>query len=137
VPRFSGSSFLELPTLRHVAKAFQLEVWLLTYKTEGLVLYNGQHSNGNGDFLSLRVTGARAEMRFDLGGGVTVLTSPDRLVLGQWHKVRMRRDGARATLQLDDGHVVEAEAHGTLTELNLEMPLYLGGVRYEENTNFN
>ena len=48
---------------------------------------------------------------------------------GEWHSVRITRSGPRGTLQLDEGRVVTGSSPGPLTELNLELPLYLGGFR--------
>ena len=51
----SQPSFLELPTLSHVSKAFHIEVWFLAKRGNGLILYNGQNSNGNRDFLAINL----------------------------------------------------------------------------------
>ena len=56
-------SFIELPTLRHVGKAFHIEVWFLSHHPEGLILYNGQQSNGHGDFMSLNLVQGHMQFR--------------------------------------------------------------------------
>ena len=103
IPAFSGDSYLELPTLRHVGKDFHIEVWFLTHKLDGLLIYNGQQTNGHGDFISLNLAGGRLEFRFDLGGGATSLTSADPVTLNEWHIARLSRRGRQGSLQLDDG----------------------------------
>lgn len=65
---------------------------------------------------------------------MTILSPPRSLPLlqvrpGEWHKARVTRNGPAGTLQLDDGEVVAGMSQGRLTELNLEMPLYLGGFK--------
>lgn len=59
VPAFAGKSYLELPTLKHVSKAFQIEVWFLAFSRDGMILFNGQNPNGHGDFLSINLVQVR------------------------------------------------------------------------------
>ena len=56
--------------------------------------------------------------------------SPTPVSLNTWHVVRVRRKKRRGVLQLDKGPKVTGRAHGRLLELNLNQPLYLGGLRY-------
>ena len=70
-------SFLELPTLSHVSKAFHIELWFLCQRLNGLLLYNGQNSNGHGDFLSINLVGGRVQLRYDLGSGPANLTTKE------------------------------------------------------------
>ena len=125
----SQPSFLELPTLTHVSKAFHIEVWFLCQKSNGLILYNGQNSNGNGDFLSLALINGHLQLRYDLGSGFANLTSPEKVTQNEWHSVKITRNGPFGTMQLNTGQLVTGMSPGSLTELNLEMPLYLGGYR--------
>ena len=70
-------SFLELPTLSHVSKAFHIELWFLCQRLNGLLLYNGQNSNGHGDFLSINLVGGHVQLRYDLGSGPANLTTKE------------------------------------------------------------
>lgn len=69
VPDFSGDGYLELPRLHNVGLAFSLELWFLARAPDGLLLYNGQRESGRGDFLSLRLSAGRVQLRYDLGSG--------------------------------------------------------------------
>ncbi len=129
VPAFGGDSFLELPTLRHVGRAFSIELWFLALEPDGLLLYDGQGSNGRGDFLYLGLEGGRVALRFDLGGGAVEAVAEGEVELGKWHAAVVEREGPRGAVRLDEGPVAEVVAKGDLTELNLETPLYLGGVK--------
>lgn len=64
VPSFAGNSFMELPTLDHVNKAFHIEVWFMSVQPLGMLLYNGQNSNGHGDFLSLNLVNGHVQCRY-------------------------------------------------------------------------
>ena len=104
-------------------------------RPNGLILYNGQNSNGNGDFLSINLVNGHVQLRYDLGSGTANLTSPEKVACklqapSAWHSVKVTRNGPYGTLQLNTGQVVSAMSPGALTELNLELPLYLGGYRW-------
>ena len=124
-------SYLELPTLKHVSKAFVIEIWFLTRSYDGMLLYNGQTSNGNGDFVSLNLVNGLIQYKYDLGSGIANLTSgmKGKITLNEWHSVKITRNGPHGTLQVDGGAVVSGSSPAALTELNLETPLYLGGFK--------
>ncbi|XP_023288194.1 agrin [Orussus abietinus] len=130
VPEMAGDGFLELPCLEGVAKAFSIELWFLSRASDGLLLYNGQLNNGRGDFISLNLVRGRMEFRFNLGSGIANISSPDPVSLDTWHCARISRLGREGLLQLDDGTVARGLSGSPLTELNLEMPLYIGGVKH-------
>ncbi|XP_067005728.2 agrin-like [Anabrus simplex] len=135
VPEFDGSSYIELPRLEGVGRAFSLEVWFLSRKPEGVLLYNGQLSNGKGDFISLNLVKGHVQFRFDLGSGAANITSEEEIALDQWHAVKVSRLNQEGTLQLDDGLVLKGSSGPPLNELNLELPLYVGGVPAIVETN--
>ncbi|XP_075526904.1 agrin-like isoform X2 [Dermacentor variabilis] len=128
VPDFAGDGYLELPRLHNVGQAFSLELWFLTRAPQGLLLYNGGGSSGRGDFLALRLEAGRVQFRYDLGSGAANVSSPNEVTLNQWHVVRVTRTRREGSLQLDDGPTVHGESSGPLSELNLEQPLFLGGL---------
>ena len=70
-----------------------------------------------------------------MGSGVANLTSPEKVEFNQWHSVKVTRNGPYGTLQLNTGQVVSGMSPGSLTELNLELPLYLGGYRFAYTLN--
>ncbi|XP_077545401.1 agrin-like isoform X2 [Haemaphysalis longicornis] len=128
VPDFSGDGYLELPRLHNVGQAFSLELWFLTRAPQGLLLYNGGGTSGRGDFLALRLEAGRVQFRYDLGSGAANVSSPNEVTLNAWHVVRVTRTRREGSLQLDNGPTVHGESSGPLSELNLEQPLFLGGL---------
>lgn len=74
---FSGSSFLELKGLhtfeRDLGEKMALDVVFLARGPSGLLLYNGQKTDGRGDFVSLALRDRHLEFRYDLGKGAAVL----------------------------------------------------------------
>jgi len=67
--------------------------------------------------------------RYDLGSGASNLTTSEKVDLNQWNFVRITRNGQKGTLQLNEGPVVKGSSPGSQSELNLKMPLLIGGFR--------
>lgn len=128
-PELSGDGFLELPCMEDVSKAFSVELWFLSRANNGLLLYNGQMSSARGDFVCLNLIDGKLQFTFNLGSGIANITSPDAVALGTWHVVRLQRLGREGLLQLDNGTVARGFSGSPLTELNLQMPLYVGGMK--------
>ncbi|XP_037796396.1 agrin-like [Penaeus monodon] len=127
IPDFDGDAYLELPTLENVGMSFALEIWFLTRSPDGVLLYNGQ-MGGGGDFIALNLRNGHLEFSYNLGSGLATLVSPERVALNTWHMVRVRRKKRRGILQLNRGKKVRGKSGPRLTELNLNQPLFLGGL---------
>ncbi|XP_071039097.1 agrin-like isoform X2 [Parasteatoda tepidariorum] len=135
IPDLDGAAFLELPTLPNVGQEFVIELWFLSRSKDGMLLYNGQESLGRGDFVSLNLVDRYIQFLYDLGSGVANITSASPINIDQWHVVRATRILRRGSLQLDDGPVATGESKEPLSELNLDLPLYLGGYRHLSTIN--
>lgn len=48
--------------------------------------------------------------------------------VGSWHSIKISRHDREGTLQVDDGVISTGTSGPPLNELNLELPLYVGGV---------
>lgn len=49
-----------IPSKKHAAN----QVWFMARDPEGLILYNGQQTNGNGDFLALTLEQGHPVLRY-------------------------------------------------------------------------
>ncbi|XP_069945770.1 agrin isoform X4 [Cherax quadricarinatus] len=127
IPDFDGDAYLELPTLENVGNSLALEIWFLTRSPDGVLLYNGQ-MGGGGDFIALNLRNGHVEFSYNLGSGLATLVSPNRVPLNTWHVVRVRRKKRRGILRLNQGRRVMGKSGPRLKELNLNQPLYLGGL---------
>ncbi|XP_069893156.1 agrin isoform X3 [Dipodomys merriami] len=128
---FSGFSYLELKGLhtfeRDLGEKMELEVVFLARDPSGLLLYNGQKTDGKGDFVSLALRDGRLEFRYDLGKGAAVIRSKEPIALGAWTRVSVERNGRKGALRVGDGPRVRGESPVPHTVLNLKEPLYVGG----------
>lgn len=48
--------------------------------------------------------------------------------VGSWHSIKVSRLDRDGTLQVDEGPISLGSSGPPLNELNLELPLYVGGV---------
>ncbi|XP_011886523.1 PREDICTED: agrin isoform X3 [Cercocebus atys] len=132
---FNGFSHLELRGLhtfaRELGEKMALEVVFLARGPSGLLLYNGQKTDGKGDFVSLALQDRRLEFRYDLGKGAAVIRSKEPVTLGAWTRVSLERNGRKGAMHVGDGPRVLGESPKSRkvphTVLNLKEPLYVGG----------
>ncbi|XP_011811803.1 PREDICTED: agrin [Colobus angolensis palliatus] len=135
VADFNGFSHLELRGLhtfaRDLGEKMALEVVFLARGPSGLLLYNGQKTDGKGDFVSLALQDRRLEFRYDLGKGAAVIRSKEPVTLGAWTRVSLERNGRKGAMRVGDGPRVLGESPKSRkvphTVLNLKEPLYVGG----------
>ncbi|XP_073654199.1 agrin isoform X7 [Tursiops truncatus] len=128
---FSSFSYLELKGLhtfeRDLGEKMALEVVFLARGPSGLLLYNGQKTDGKGDFVSLALHDRVLEFRYDLGKGAAVIRSKEPVALGAWTRVSLERNGRKGAMRVNDGPRVLGESPVPHTVLNLKEPLYVGG----------
>uniref|UniRef100_UPI004038D3BE agrin-like n=1 Tax=Callospermophilus lateralis TaxID=76772 RepID=UPI004038D3BE len=128
---FHGFFYLELRGLhtfeRDLGEKMALEVVFLARGPSGLLLYNGQKTDGKGDFVSLALHDQHLEFRYDLGKGAAVIRSKEPIALGSWIRVLVERNGRKGALRVGDGPRVLGESPVPHTMLNLKEPLYIGG----------
>ncbi|XP_072040765.1 basement membrane-specific heparan sulfate proteoglycan core protein-like [Amphiura filiformis] len=130
VPYFTQmpTSYIAYRGLRTAHKYFDIRLSFKPESSEGLILYNGQKTTGGGDFLAFGMAQGYAQFRFDLGGGVAVINSTERLDLGTWHTVTIVRNMTYAYMDVDDLPRVDGYAPSGFSGLELIQNLYLGGV---------
>ncbi|KAI9555274.1 hypothetical protein GHT06_017789 [Daphnia sinensis] len=124
-----ASSYVAVARSFQVSQNLDLEVWFLSRSSDGMLAYSARDENGRGDFIWLALIGGRVQFRWDLGSGAGIVTSPDRVKLFNWHRVLVSRRGKEASIRLDDGVTSDGRSLGPLSELNLDIPLFIGGLR--------
>ncbi|KAM4651283.1 agrin isoform 2-T2 [Discoglossus pictus] len=130
LPQFNGS-YLELKGLQTFATDIQdklaMEVIFLASSPNGLIFYNGQKTDGKGDFVSLALHDGHLEYRYDLGKGVAVIKSKDRIPLNTWVSISLERSGRKGLMRINNMEQVTGESPAPHTALNLKEPLFVGG----------
>ncbi|NXO13306.1 AGRIN protein, partial [Oriolus oriolus] len=131
LPEFNGFSYLELNGLQSFVPDLQnkmsMEVVFLARSPSGMIFYNGQKTDGKGDFVSLALHEGHLEYRYDLGKGAAVLRSKEPVPLNTWISVLLERSGRKGVLRVNNGERVMGESPVPHMVLNLKEPLYVGG----------
>ncbi|XP_060055805.1 agrin isoform X3 [Erinaceus europaeus] len=132
---FNGFSYLELKGLhtfdQDLGEKMALELIFLARGPSGLLLYNGQKTDGRGDFVSLALRDSHLEFRYDLGKGAALIRSAEPVPLGVWTRVTLERNGRKGAMRVGDGPRVLGESPKSRkvphTVLNLKESLFVGG----------
>uniref|UniRef100_A0A8C0VJ11 Agrin n=1 Tax=Cyanistes caeruleus TaxID=156563 RepID=A0A8C0VJ11_CYACU len=131
LPEFNGFSYLELNGLQSFVPDLQdkmsMEVVFLAKNPSGMIFYNGQKSDGKGDFVSLALHEGHLEYRYDLGKGPALLRSKEPVPLNTWISVLLERSGRKGVLRVNNGERVTGESPVPHMVLNLKEPFYVGG----------
>ncbi|XP_050532357.1 agrin-like [Daktulosphaira vitifoliae] len=129
-PEFSGkNSYIALPLFEDLRRHTQIEIWFGSVSNSGLLLYSGQSARGQGDFIAVYLLDGRVILSYDLGSGKVTITTENRFVMSpNWNLLKIKRFDNQASIQLNDGNITTGHSNSRLVELNLELPLYIGGV---------
>uniref|UniRef100_A0A8C5HG05 Protein eyes shut homolog n=1 Tax=Gouania willdenowi TaxID=441366 RepID=A0A8C5HG05_GOUWI len=130
-PSFSAnrSSWMSFPhmSIRHRT---ELQMQFLPSAPDGILFYTAQHLSARaGDFLCLSLTSGFVQLRYNLGDGVHILQSTDKVDMDSrtWHTVKADRNGSQGFLKLDMEEVRE-NVTGGMTTLDVATEIFVGGV---------
>lgn len=89
---------------------------------------NLMYASGKIDFSILEIQNGVVQYRFDLGSGEGLISVTSIYVSdGQWHDIRLEREGNSGRLVVDGKHVAQGNAPGVNGVLNLQSSdMYLG-----------
>ncbi|KPP76783.1 hypothetical protein Z043_103846 [Scleropages formosus] len=132
MPFFTGDSYLELRGLHNYGSDLlhkvSMTVVFLAEDPNGMIFYNGQRTDGRGDFISLALNDGILEFRYDLGKGPAVIRSRGQIPMNTWNTVNLERAGRKGELSINDKDRVRGEAPYQHAALNLKESFFVGGV---------
>lgn len=131
MPLFNGDSYLELKGLHlyghDLRQKVSMTVVFMANDSNGLIFYNGQKSDGRGDFISLSLSGGFLEFRYDLGKGPATIRSKEQIQLNVWNTVNLERSNRKGEIRVNKKGAVRGEAPNQHVDLNLKESLFVGG----------
>uniref|UniRef100_A0A1A7XDU0 Agrin n=1 Tax=Iconisemion striatum TaxID=60296 RepID=A0A1A7XDU0_9TELE len=135
MPLFNGDSYLELKGLHlyghDLRQKISMTVVLMANDSNGLIFYNGQKSDGKGDFISLSLTNGILEFRYDLGKGPATIRSKEPIQLNVWNTINLERSLRKGEIMVNKKDPVRGESPKSRknkhTDLNLKESLFVGG----------
>ncbi|NXG74861.1 EGFLA protein, partial [Baryphthengus martii] len=126
-PQFFGYSYITFEPLKNSYQTFQITLEFRAESEDGLLLYCGENEHGRGDFMSLAIIRRSIQFRFNCGTGVAVITSENKIKLGNWHSVTLFRDGMSGWLRMDNDAPVTGKSQGQYSKITFRTPFYVGG----------
>ncbi|KAH9416857.1 hypothetical protein DERP_011972 [Dermatophagoides pteronyssinus] len=115
---FNGESFIEMDTLKAHSKV-KIKLEIITFTTDGIILYNGQTNTGEGDYIALILKNSFIELRFNLGSGTVVLKGSKPIILGRNLVIQINRQFAEASLSINNDQII-GKSDGPHKLLDLE-----------------
>ncbi|KAH9504452.1 hypothetical protein Btru_063679 [Bulinus truncatus] len=157
-PAFNKTSFFSYPYISDGLMTAHVELFINPRSLDdGIILYNSKTLEGNHDFISLSIKNKFLEFRFNTGSGTAILKSRQPLRVNDWTRVEADRKGRDGLLIINNdepineqvaandeqvyahlarGDVIRGSTPSNKTVgLNLDRPLYLGGVDPAETIN--
>ncbi|XP_053159968.1 pikachurin isoform X2 [Hemicordylus capensis] len=126
-PQFFGYSYITFEPLKNSYQKFQITVEFRAEAEDGLLLYCGENEHGRGDFMSVAIIRRNLQFRFNCGTGIAVISSENKVKVGNWHSVTVFRDGLDGWLRLDNNPPVFGKSQGQYSKITFRTPFYLGG----------
>ncbi|XP_054637122.1 agrin isoform X1 [Dunckerocampus dactyliophorus] len=135
MPLFNGDSYLELKGLHlyghDLRQKVSMTVVLMANNSNGMIFYNGQKSDGKGDFISLSLNEGFLEFRYDLGKGPATIRSKERIQLNVWNTINLERSNRKGEIMVNKKDAMRGEAPKSRknlhVDLNLKESLFVGG----------
>ncbi|XP_077465275.1 agrin isoform X7 [Stigmatopora argus] len=135
MPLFNGDSYLELKGLHlyghDLRQKVSMTVVLMANDSNGLIFYNGQKTDGKGDFISLSINEGILEFRYDLGKGPATIRSKEPITLHTWNTISLERSNRKGEIMVNKKDAVRGEAPKSRknlhVDLNLKESLFVGG----------
>lgn len=98
---FYGGSYIRIP-YDDASRETDVKLHFRTYRPDGLLFL----AAGSPDFCLIRLTAGAIHVQFDLGSGVTLLSSPPGVLFNdvKWHQVHVTRKENHVQLKVTSPH---------------------------------
>uniref|UniRef100_A0A8C5P1K4 EGF-like, fibronectin type III and laminin G domains n=1 Tax=Jaculus jaculus TaxID=51337 RepID=A0A8C5P1K4_JACJA len=134
IPQFIGRSYLmyDNPDILKRVSGSRSNAFM-RFKTtakDGLLLWRGDSPmRPNSDFISLGLQDGALVFSYNLGSGVASIMVNGSFSDGRWHRVKAVRDGPSGKITVDDYGARTGKSPGMMRQLNINGPLYVGGMK--------
>ncbi|KAK5871117.1 hypothetical protein PBY51_004015 [Eleginops maclovinus] len=134
IPQFIGRSYLTYDN-RDILKRLSgsrtnLFMRFKSTAKDGLLLWRGDSPmRPNSDFMSIGLQDGALIFSYNLGSGSVNIAVNGTFTDGKWHRVKAVRDGQSGKLTVDDYGAKTGRSSGKMRQLNINGPLYVGGMK--------
>ncbi|XP_049784610.1 neurexin-1 isoform X4 [Schistocerca cancellata] len=123
----TSDSNLVLPSLES-SRSSSISFKIRTNEPNGLILYSSGASAPHADYLAFELLSGHLYLHLDLGSGAARVKATTRRVDdGAWHEATLKRSGLEGRVTVD-GTASDFTTPGESQQLDLEGPLYVGGL---------
>lgn len=92
-------------------------------------LLNRISSGSNSDYLALALVDGHVELSYELGSGMAIIRSTERINDNQWHHIQVLRNGTLGQLTIDGTSVYQGNSPGKHSILNTQSKdIFIGGL---------
>ncbi|CAL4079401.1 unnamed protein product, partial [Meganyctiphanes norvegica] len=120
-------SYLVLPSWEARGQG-SISFKLRTNEADGLLMYNSGSRSSQNDFFAMELLEGHIYLHLNLGSGSRRVKATNRRVNdGWWHELTLNRDYKNGRITVDEV-ANDFTSPGESTQLDLEGPLYVGGV---------
>ncbi|XP_040361206.1 basement membrane-specific heparan sulfate proteoglycan core protein isoform X5 [Ixodes scapularis] len=128
-PAFADDAFVAYPTPNGSLSSLKVNMKIKPRTLDDcLLVYCAQYPDQKGDFTSIGIRNGSVEFRFDTGSGPAVIRHPEKLHPNEWITVAASREAQDGALVVNDGHKATGRSPGHTRGVNLNIPMYVGGV---------
>ncbi|XP_029998815.1 pikachurin isoform X2 [Sphaeramia orbicularis] len=134
IPQFIGRSYLTYDNkdiLKRISGSRNnLFMRFKSTAKDGLLLWRGESPmRPNSDFLAMGLQDGALTFSYNLGSGAANIVVNGTFSDGKWHRVKAVRDGQSGKLTVDDYGAKTGRSPGKMRQLNINGPLYVGGMK--------
>ncbi|XP_067838193.1 pikachurin [Heptranchias perlo] len=134
IPQFTGRSYLTYDHRNFLKRVSgsrsNIFMRFKTTADDGLLLWRGDSPMRlNSDFISLGLQDGALVFSYNLGSGTVAILVNGSFHDNRWHRVKAVRDGQSGKLTVDDYGAKTGKSPGMMRQLNINGPLYVGGLK--------
>ncbi|XP_077509167.1 basement membrane-specific heparan sulfate proteoglycan core protein-like isoform X46 [Amblyomma americanum] len=128
-PAFADDAFAAYPMPKSAHSNLKVNMKIKPKSLDDcLLVYCAQYPERKGDFTSIGIRNGSLEFRFDSGSGPAIIRHPEKLRPNEWITLSASRNAQNGELMLNDGHRATGRSPGPSQGVNLNTPMYIGGV---------
>lgn len=116
-----------MPTLRNAHRSLKINIEFKPESFDGVLLYSGQETNLEGDFIAIILNQGFVEFRFDCGMGEGIIRSDMPIIINSWNSINIYRDGRNAWMQVNQGEQIFGHSKGLFSRITFRLETFLGG----------
>ena len=123
---FTGESYIAYQPLAS-SSALMISLTFIPYLPNGQLIFSSFSDGNFGDFFSIALVDGIVQLRYNLGAGPTIVSSPIPVSINTWHSVTVWLEMSNSSLLVDDQVIVFGYDASPFNALNAHSNLFLGG----------